>query len=142
MPDLLWRGQELPRPQLMGVPPDPWVPDASVEDWQAVFDLIRSNERTWEYTEDDTVRPLPAAVEVLPRPVDAEERVVLRVSPPFRPSRNPSGGYRKFNADIPRPRSVQARPLARSAYLAARATQLDECLLRLRGDTWCCGFAG
>lgn len=31
------------------------------------------------YMEDDIVRPLPAAAEVLPRPVEAEEGVKLRV---------------------------------------------------------------
>ncbi|MET8651199.1 hypothetical protein [Nocardia aurea] len=81
MPDLLWNEVEnFFDPNLMGALPDLWVPDASVEDWQAVFDLIRSSRWVWEYVEGDTVRPLPAAVEVLPRPVDAES-VVLRVRP-------------------------------------------------------------
>lgn len=69
MPDLLWREVEnFFDPNLMGQLPDLWVPDASVEDWQAVFDLIRSNGWVWEYEESGTVRPLPAAAEVLPLP--------------------------------------------------------------------------
>ncbi|MFI8977325.1 hypothetical protein ACIGO9_30890 [Nocardia asteroides] len=65
----------------MGALPDLWVPDTSVEDWQAVFDLARSNGWICEYVVDDIVRPLPAAAKVLPRPVDAEESIVLRVRP-------------------------------------------------------------
>jgi hypothetical protein len=81
MPDLLWSEVEnFFDPNLMGRLPDLWVPDASVEDWQAVFDLVRSNGWAWEYEESGTVRPLPAAAEVLPRPADAES-VLLRVRP-------------------------------------------------------------
>ncbi|WP_063005197.1 hypothetical protein [Nocardia salmonicida] len=82
MSDLLWTEvKNFFDPSLMGTLPDLWVPDATVEDWQAVFDLERSNGWAWDYAEDDTVRPLPAAAEVLPRPVDAEEGVRLRVWP-------------------------------------------------------------
>ncbi|MFE6922440.1 hypothetical protein ACFVAV_15470 [Nocardia sp. NPDC057663] len=81
MPDLLWNDvKNFFDPNLMGTLPDLWVPDASVEDWQAVFDLVRSTGWAWEYEEGGTVRPLPAAAEVLPRPVDAES-VLLRVRP-------------------------------------------------------------
>ncbi|MEV6059279.1 hypothetical protein [Nocardia asteroides] len=80
MPDLLWTEVEnFFDPHLMGALPDLWVPDASVEDWQAVFDLIQSNEWACEYVVDDAVRRLPAVAEVLPRPADAEEHLVLRV---------------------------------------------------------------
>lgn len=81
MPDLLWNEvKNFFDPHLMGDLPDLWVPDASVEDWQAVFDLVLSNGWAWEYEEGGIVRPLPAAAEVLPRPVDAE-CVLLRVRP-------------------------------------------------------------
>ncbi|MFD8103392.1 hypothetical protein ACFV24_28035 [Nocardia fluminea] len=82
MSDLLWNEvKNFFDPNLMGTLPDLWVLDATVEDWQAVFDLVRSTGWAWDYAEDDTVRPLPAAAEVLPRPVDAEEGVRLRVWP-------------------------------------------------------------
>lgn len=82
MPDLLWNEvKNFFDLNLMGALPDLWVPGASVEDWQAVFDLVQFKGWTWEFVVDNIVRPLPAATEVLPRPVDAEEHIVLRVSP-------------------------------------------------------------
>ncbi|MGW1035486.1 hypothetical protein ACWD4Z_25280 [Streptomyces antibioticus] len=59
-------------PDLMGRLPDVRVPDTSVEDWQAVLDLIAV--RGWKsaYSEGTTVLPLPAAAAVLSRPGDAE----------------------------------------------------------------------
>ncbi|NKX86847.1 hypothetical protein [Nocardia coubleae] len=82
MPDLLWDDvKNFFDPNLMGALPDVWVPDASVEDWQAVFDLVQSSGWQWDYREDDTIRPLPLAAEVLPRPADAEESVSLYVRP-------------------------------------------------------------
>ncbi|MFD6270290.1 hypothetical protein [Nocardia asteroides] len=81
MPDLLWTEvKNFFDPHLMGALPDLWVLDTSVEDWQAVFDLIQSSGWACEYREGDSVGPLPAAAEVLPRPADAE-CVLLRVSP-------------------------------------------------------------
>ncbi|MFI8972428.1 hypothetical protein ACIGO9_06035 [Nocardia asteroides] len=81
MPDLLWTEvKNFFDPHLMGALPDLWVPDASVEDWQAVFDLIQSNEWACEYMEGDSVRPLPVAAEVLPRRADVES-IFLWVSP-------------------------------------------------------------
>lgn len=82
MPDLLWTEvKNFFDPRLMGALPDLWVPDTSVEDWQAVFDLVRTDGWAFEYVVDNIVRSLPAAAEVLPRPVDAEEHIVLRVRP-------------------------------------------------------------
>ncbi|MFD3743125.1 hypothetical protein [Nocardia sp. NPDC058633] len=82
MPDLLWDDvKNFFDPNLMGALPDVWVPDASVEDWQAVFDLVQSSGWQWGYREADTIRPLPLAAEVLPRPADAEEGVSLYVRP-------------------------------------------------------------
>ncbi|MEU6859745.1 hypothetical protein AB0B28_12850 [Glycomyces sp. NPDC046736] len=59
-------------PDLMGALPDVLVPGASVEDWQAVLDLVA--ERRWqhEYSEGTSVLPLPSARAVLSRPADAE----------------------------------------------------------------------
>ncbi|GIH50566.1 hypothetical protein [Microbispora rosea] len=57
---------------LMGTLPDVWVANASVEDWQAVLDLIEARGWSREYLEGDVVKPLPRATQVLSRPVDAE----------------------------------------------------------------------
>ncbi len=81
MPDLLWNDvKNFFDHNLMGDMPDLWVPDASIEDWQTVFDLVRANGWASEYTEGLVARPLPTAAEVLPRPVDAET-VALAVRP-------------------------------------------------------------
>ncbi|WP_201264475.1 hypothetical protein [Streptomyces olivochromogenes] len=59
-------------PDLMGSLPDVRVPDTSMEDWQAVLDLM--GERGWkcQYSEGDAVLPVPRAEAVLSRPGDAE----------------------------------------------------------------------
>ncbi|MEV5746156.1 hypothetical protein AB0L30_39440, partial [Microbispora rosea] len=57
---------------LMGTLPDVWVANASVEDWQAVLDLVEAHGWSREYLEGDVVKPLPRAAQVLSRPVDAE----------------------------------------------------------------------
>ncbi|MER7755254.1 hypothetical protein [Kitasatospora sp. NPDC097643] len=81
MPDLLWDDvRNFFDPGLMGALPDVSVPGTSVEDWQAVFDLVRSSGWTWEYCEGGVVAPLPSAAEVLSRPAGAES-VDLRVWP-------------------------------------------------------------
>ncbi|QVI18787.1 hypothetical protein KHQ06_19865 [Nocardia tengchongensis] len=81
MPDLQWCDvEELFDPDMMGSLPDVYVQEASVEDWQAVFELIRSQGWAWEYCEGDRKQELPAAAEVLSRPNDAE-CVTLRVWP-------------------------------------------------------------
>lgn len=73
MPDLLWdEVRNFFDPNLMGALPDVWVPDASVQDWQAVLDLVRSSGWLTEYREGDVARPLPSAEQVLSRPEDAE----------------------------------------------------------------------
>ena len=59
-------------PGLMGSLPDLRVEGASVEDWQAVFDLVHTQGWAWEYAEGDTVLPLPPAADVLARPPGAE----------------------------------------------------------------------
>ncbi|MEV6071611.1 hypothetical protein AB0L82_34150 [Nocardia sp. NPDC052001] len=81
MPDLQWDDvEELLDPNRIGSLPDVYVQEASVEDWQAVFDLIRTQGWAWEYYEGDRKRELPAAVDVLSRPADAD-CVTLRVWP-------------------------------------------------------------
>ncbi|MER5866636.1 hypothetical protein [Kitasatospora sp. NPDC002040] len=81
MSDLLWDDvRNFFDPDLMGALPDVSVADASVEDWQMVFDLVRSSGWTWEYSEGGVAGPLPSAAEVLARPADAET-VDLRVWP-------------------------------------------------------------
>lgn len=81
MPDLLWDEVEnFFDPDLMGTLPDLFVPDATVKDWQAVFDLVKTRGWRWQYEQGDTVLPLPTATEVLARPADAET-VSLKVWP-------------------------------------------------------------
>ncbi|MFB7270760.1 hypothetical protein [Streptomyces sp. NPDC056244] len=73
MADLLWDDVKcFFDPDLMGSLPDVRVPGVSVEDWQAVLDLVA--ERGWQcqYSEGETVLPLLRAEVVLSRPVDAE----------------------------------------------------------------------
>ncbi|MFG1805020.1 hypothetical protein [Streptomyces sp. NPDC049040] len=73
MADLLWNDvKHFFDPDLMGSLPDVRVPDASVEDWQAVLDLVA--EKGWEcrYSEGDAVLPVPRAETVLSRSADAE----------------------------------------------------------------------
>jgi hypothetical protein len=59
-------------PDLMGSLPDVRVPDASVEDWQAVLDLVVEKGWKYQYSEGETVLPMPRAEAVLSRPADAE----------------------------------------------------------------------
>lgn len=71
--DLLWDDVRcFFDPDLMGALPDVRVPDASVEDWQAVLDLVA--ERGWQcqYREGEAVLPVPRAEVVLSRSADAE----------------------------------------------------------------------
>lgn len=81
MPKLLWEDvRNFFDPDLMGALPDLSVTGTSAEDWQAVFDLIRSSGWAWEYREGGAVGALPPAAEVLARPADAET-VAVRVRP-------------------------------------------------------------
>ena len=77
MPDLVWEEvKNFFDPDLMGSLPDVRVEDASVQDWQAVFDLVRSQGWRWEYAEGDAVLPLPPAADALARPADVAARLV------------------------------------------------------------------
>ena len=58
-------------PGLMGTLPDVWVADASIEDWQAVLDLIEARGRSSEYLEGNVVLPLARVEQALSPPVDA-----------------------------------------------------------------------
>jgi hypothetical protein len=60
-------------PVEMGTLPDVFVPDTSIEDWQAVLDLVGEQGWAFEYSEGGTVLPLPRAEVVLSRPADAEQ---------------------------------------------------------------------
>lgn len=73
MADLLWDDvSSFFDPDLMGSLPDVRVPDASVEDWQAVLDLVVEKGWKYQYSEGETVLPMPRAEAVLSRPADAE----------------------------------------------------------------------
>ncbi|MDX3696491.1 hypothetical protein PV726_40630 [Streptomyces europaeiscabiei] len=73
MADLLWEDVCcFFDPDLMGSLPDVRVPDASVEDWQAVLDLVAEKGWKGRYSEGETVLPVPRAETVLARPADAE----------------------------------------------------------------------
>ncbi len=79
--DLLWDDVKgFFDPDLMGSLPDVRVPDASVEDWQAVLDLVAEKGWKCQYSEGESVLPAPRAETVLSRPTDAE-CPVLRVWP-------------------------------------------------------------
>ncbi|ASO21533.1 hypothetical protein FHR81_003176 [Actinoalloteichus hoggarensis] len=81
MPDLLWdEFRDFFDPDLMGSLPDIVVPGASVEDWQALFDLIQARGWQWQYSEGGTALPLPLAADVLARLADSET-AELRVWP-------------------------------------------------------------
>lgn len=54
-------------PVEMGSLPDVCVPDTSVENWQAVLDLVREQGWTFRYSEGGMVLPLPRAETVLSR---------------------------------------------------------------------------
>jgi hypothetical protein len=71
--DLLWDDVScFFDPAAMGSLPDVRVPNASVEDWQAVLDLVAEKGWKCQYAEGGTVLPVPRAQGVLSRPADAE----------------------------------------------------------------------
>ncbi|MGW3287848.1 hypothetical protein ACWDR3_24780 [Streptomyces sp. NPDC001002] len=73
MADLLWDDvKAFFDPDLMGALPDVLVPETSVEDWQAVLDLVGASGWTCHYSEGEAVLPVPRAEAVLSRPADAE----------------------------------------------------------------------
>ena len=73
MPDLRWdQVRELFDPDLVGALPDLFVPDATIQDWQAVLDLVIASGWRWQYEVGSTAQPLPAAAAVFARPAGAE----------------------------------------------------------------------
>ncbi|MEU8576396.1 hypothetical protein [Streptomyces asoensis] len=73
MTDLLWDDVKcFFDPDLVGSLPDVRVPEASVEDWQAVLDLVAEEGWKCQYSEGEMVFPVPLAEAVLSRPADAE----------------------------------------------------------------------
>ncbi|MFJ1753419.1 hypothetical protein [Kitasatospora sp. NPDC088134] len=73
MADLLWDDVRcFFDPDLMGSLPDVRVPDCSVEDWQAVLDLVEARGWKHQFSEGETVLPMPRAESVLSRPAGAE----------------------------------------------------------------------
>ena len=73
MPDLWWdEVKNFFDPDLMGALPDLFVPNASGDDWQALFDLVLARGWQWQYSQGNTVLPLPAAAAVIARPADSE----------------------------------------------------------------------
>ncbi|HEY5833859.1 hypothetical protein [Streptomyces sp.] len=51
------------------------VPDTSLEDWQAVLDLLVASGWKCQYAEGETALPVPRAEAALSRPDDAERLV-------------------------------------------------------------------
>lgn len=79
-PDLLWDDvKNYFDPDLMGSLPDVSIDGTSVDDWQAVLDLVRSRGWACEYSEDGAVARLPRAEVMLARGVEAS--VTLRIWP-------------------------------------------------------------
>ena len=73
MADLLWdEVKNFFDPDLMGTLPDVFVPGASVEDWQTLFELAQKRNWQWQYTEGLTELPLPPAASVLARSPDSD----------------------------------------------------------------------
>lgn len=73
MADLLWEDvREFFDPDLMGTLPDVRVPDTSIEDWEAVLQLVSASGWRFEYSEDGTGLPVPSAEGVLSHLADAE----------------------------------------------------------------------
>ena len=71
--DLVWDDvRRFFDPDLMGALPDVLVPGASVEDWQAVLDLVDVSGGKHRYSEGELVLTAPRAETVLSRPADAE----------------------------------------------------------------------
>jgi hypothetical protein len=73
MSDLRWdEVKNFFDPELMGALPDVLVAGASVEDWQALFDLVQARGWQWRYSEGFMELPLPLAAVVLARPPESE----------------------------------------------------------------------
>ncbi|MBA2811260.1 hypothetical protein E0500_028635 [Streptomyces sp. KM273126] len=102
MPDLLWDDvKNFFEPDLMGSLPDVRVPDTSVEDWQAVLDLVRSQGWSYEYSEDGVAVRLPRAADMLARSEGADALLRVRPVPGFLVIfRAYEGGWIDFDVDL------------------------------------------
>ncbi|GAA2554697.1 hypothetical protein GCM10010295_48830 [Streptomyces intermedius] len=75
MADLLWDDvKSFFDPDLMGALPDVVVPGTSVEDWQAVLDLVERSGWSCRYSEGAAELPVPRAEAVLSRPASRSAR--------------------------------------------------------------------
>lgn len=63
-----------------GALPDLFIPDATVEDWQAVLDLVTASGWRWQFEIGTTEQSLPTAASVFARR-DGDETAVLKVWP-------------------------------------------------------------
>ncbi|MGW1154750.1 hypothetical protein ACWD45_26120 [Streptomyces rubiginosohelvolus] len=73
MADLLWDDVKcFFDPDIMGSLPDVRVPNTSAEDWQAVLDLVAEKGWKRQYSEGETVLPVPRAEAVPSSAADAE----------------------------------------------------------------------
>ncbi|MGI5417970.1 hypothetical protein [Actinomadura luteofluorescens] len=82
MPDLLWDDvRDFFDPELMGSLPDVVIEGTGVEDWQAVFDLLRSEDWAYEYSIDGQALSLPAASEVFAEGREVYPALQVRPSP-------------------------------------------------------------
>ncbi|MFD8494938.1 hypothetical protein [Amycolatopsis sp. NPDC059657] len=81
MSDLQWdEVKDFFDPGLVGALPDVFVPDASADDWQTVFDMVKARGWQWEFRLGGVMSPMPLATEALVRSADAE-LAELRVWP-------------------------------------------------------------
>ena len=84
MPDLLWEDvADFFDPDVLSVLPDASVAGTSVEDWQEVFDLVRSEGWEWAYQDASRLEApseLPTALEVFTQ-TDPANLVTLHVRP-------------------------------------------------------------
>lgn len=81
LPDLRWdQVSALFDPDLMGALPDLFIPDTTVEDWQAVLDLVTASGWPWRFEIGTAEQPLWTAASIFARP-DGDETAVLKVWP-------------------------------------------------------------
>ncbi|MFE6866307.1 hypothetical protein ACFVFS_07095 [Kitasatospora sp. NPDC057692] len=93
-------------PDLMGALPDLEVPDASVVDWQALFDLVGSVPGwSWRYADGPVGGPLPPPARASPgrRPQ----------RPPLLPARTRGVAVRRLGADGAPDFELRERPRLR-----------------------------
>jgi len=81
MPDLHWEQvSDLFDPELMGTLSDLFIPDATVENWQTVLDLVAASGWQWQFEIGTAEQSLRTAASIFARP-DGDETAVLKVWP-------------------------------------------------------------